>query len=222
MQQYYLIKNNIRNEIPFDLLLLADESKEAIEQYIYRSSVYLLKDRQHVTVAVIALYQEDKNTLEIKNIAVAQHVQHKGIGSFLIDQVKKMRTMRSISVAAALCCLLMTTRVSAQDNQQKAAALQQAVNKYLYESNTGLYLETSDRTKNHNPHSYLWGLCGLIQAANEMEALYPGRQYMQRKLHRSVTLTRRSRSVRPCESMSSPDWVISPADWSRHRWCLRG
>ena len=87
--------------------------------------------------------------------------------------------MRSISVAAALCCLLMTTRVSAQDNQQKAAALQQAVNKYLYESNTGLYLETSDRTKNHNPHSYLWGLCGLIQAANEMEALYPGRQYMQ-------------------------------------------
>ena len=96
MQQYYLIKNNIRNEIPFDLLLLADESKEAIEQYIYRSSVYLLKDRQHVTVAVIALYQEDKNTLEIKNIAVAQHVQHKGIGSFLIDQVKKMAKEQGI------------------------------------------------------------------------------------------------------------------------------
>ncbi|WP_339070986.1 glycoside hydrolase family 76 protein [Chitinophaga sp. 212800008-4] len=78
-----------------------------------------------------------------------------------------------------LCGVLMAGSVSAQSNQQKAEALQQAVNKYLYENKSGLYIQTSDRAKNHNPHADLWGLCGLIQATNEMERMHPGKQYMQ-------------------------------------------
>jgi len=77
-----------------------------------------------------------------------------------------------------LWCLLAAGSVWAQSNRQKAEALQQAVDKYLYESKTGLYIQTSDRTKNHNPHADLWGLCGLIQAANEMERMLPGKSYM--------------------------------------------
>ncbi|WP_436489794.1 glycoside hydrolase family 76 protein [Chitinophaga sp. ARDCPP14] len=75
-------------------------------------------------------------------------------------------------------CLLSAGSVFAQSNRQKAEMLQQAVNKYLYERKTGLYIQTSDRTKNHNPHADLWGLCGLIQATNEMERIHPGKVYM--------------------------------------------
>jgi len=75
-------------------------------------------------------------------------------------------------------CLLSAGSVSAQSNRQKAEMLQQAVNKYLYEPNTGLYIQTSDRSVNHNPHADLWGLCGLIQATNEMERIHPGKAYM--------------------------------------------
>ncbi|SEW49788.1 glycoside hydrolase family 76 protein [Chitinophaga arvensicola] len=77
-----------------------------------------------------------------------------------------------------LWCLLVAGSILAQSNRQKAEALQKAVDRYLYESKTGLYIQTSDRTKNHNPHADLWGLCGLIQAANEMERMIPGKAYM--------------------------------------------
>ena len=87
--------------------------------------------------------------------------------------------MGCLKTAVALGCLLVSGNAFAQGNKQKAEALQQSVDKYLYESSTGLYLETSNPAMNHNPHTYLWGLCGLIQAANEMERIHPGKPYMQ-------------------------------------------
>lgn len=80
---------------------------------------------------------------------------------------------------ATLCCLLAAGAVFAQRNRQRAEALQRAIDKYLYERKSGLYIQTSDRTMNHNPHADLWGLCGMVQAANEMESIHPGKIYMQ-------------------------------------------
>ncbi|WP_349317803.1 glycoside hydrolase family 76 protein [Chitinophaga sp. MM2321] len=78
-----------------------------------------------------------------------------------------------------LCCLLYAAGGFAQTNAQRADELHAAVYKYLYNSKTKLFIQTSDPAKNNNLHADLWGLCALIQAANEMERLHPGKSYMQ-------------------------------------------
>lgn len=86
MQQLQLIKLGATDRLPFNLLLLADETIAAIEQYIYDSVVYVLMDEQAV-IGVAALYALSAGELEIKNIAVAPSHQNNGIGSFLIRQI---------------------------------------------------------------------------------------------------------------------------------------
>jgi len=54
------------------------------------------------------------------------------------------------------------------------------INSKLFDAKTGLYYETTDISKNENPHSWLWPLCALIQATNEMENLELGKNYMER------------------------------------------
>jgi rhamnogalacturonyl hydrolase YesR len=58
--------------------------------------------------------------------------------------------------------------------RQRVKIINENVSKYYYESSTGLYYDTKDR----NQYTYLWGLCGMIQAANEEEALDPSGSYM--------------------------------------------
>ncbi|ASK32113.1 GNAT family N-acetyltransferase [Chryseobacterium sp. T16E-39] len=76
-------------EIPYELLLLADETIEAIHQYIFRCDVYVLKKGQQ-SIAVMALFRSSDTELEIKNIAVADPYQNKGIGGILIRNAKKI------------------------------------------------------------------------------------------------------------------------------------
>ncbi len=56
--------------------------------------------------------------------------------------------------------------------------LYQGINNRLRDKDAGLYFETTDSIHKENPHSWLWPLCALIQAANEMEALEAGSDYM--------------------------------------------
>lgn len=70
--------------IPFDLLLLADPSREMIDRYIHRSSI-LVAYVSEEPVAVYVLYKTSEDTVEIKNIAVVTHLQGKGIGKYLIQ-----------------------------------------------------------------------------------------------------------------------------------------
>lgn len=75
--------------MPFDLLLLADETIEAIEKYIAVSDVYLAsKIGLSKPIGVFVLCKINNKEIEIKNIAVAEDYQGNGIGSFLIDQIK--------------------------------------------------------------------------------------------------------------------------------------
>ena len=48
----------------------------------------------------------------------------------------------------------------------------------LYDEKAGLYLETNNVTENKGNHSFLWPLCAMIQAANEMEMLEPSKHYI--------------------------------------------
>ncbi len=70
-------------QIPYDLLLLADEAMEAINKYIYDSDIYILEIENKI-LAVYVLQLLKKDEIEIKNIAVDKDYQGQGIGKFLL------------------------------------------------------------------------------------------------------------------------------------------
>lgn len=80
---------NSDSDIPYHLLLLADETKEAINQYIFKSDIYLLHNGIE-NMAVMALYKNSNTEMEIKNIAVTEDYRGKGIGTILIDKAKEI------------------------------------------------------------------------------------------------------------------------------------
>lgn len=47
--------------------------------------------------------------------------------------------------------------------------LQKAIEKNFYDAASGYYKETADVEPGKNPYAYLWPLCGMMQAANEIE-----------------------------------------------------
>lgn len=75
-----------KEDYPYSLLLLADETREAIDKYVYDSDVYVVYQGED-KAAVFCLYRIDKDTIELKNIAVASSLQGKGIGSILIKEI---------------------------------------------------------------------------------------------------------------------------------------
>ncbi|AZB08507.1 N-acetyltransferase [Chryseobacterium sp. G0162] len=89
MEQYTFNKIAKDSEIPYELLLLADETVEAINQYIFKCDIYLLHDGTE-NIAVMALYKNSDTELEIKNIAVIESYRSKGIGSILIHKAKEI------------------------------------------------------------------------------------------------------------------------------------
>ncbi len=50
--------------------------------------------------------------------------------------------------------------------------------RYFASNRPNLFIETTDTAKNEKPYSFLWPVCALIQAANEMEVLEPGKDYL--------------------------------------------
>jgi ribosomal protein S18 acetylase RimI-like enzyme len=89
MEKFAFKKLNSDVEIPYHLLLLADETKEAIDQYIFKSDLYLLHDGTE-NIAVMALSKNNDTELEIKNVAVIESYRNKGIGSILMNKAKEI------------------------------------------------------------------------------------------------------------------------------------
>lgn len=78
-------------KIPYDLLLLADETIEAIDKYIYNSDIYVLELNEIIS-AIYVLQSLNNYTIEIKNIAVHENFQGQGIGMFLLkDAILKSK-----------------------------------------------------------------------------------------------------------------------------------
>lgn len=88
------IKIEIRTgePLPFDLLLLADPSRDMIDRYLNHSEVYLAKAGDEI-MGILVLARTGKSA-EIMNVAVCEGSQKKGIGSMLIqhtiDEAKQM------------------------------------------------------------------------------------------------------------------------------------
>lgn len=89
--QILVSKVYLKPDLPFDLLLLADETIEAIEKYIYDSDVYIATESEESEViAVFALSKISNSEIEIKNIAVRETFQNNGIGGFLISEIRRI------------------------------------------------------------------------------------------------------------------------------------
>ncbi|WP_291131661.1 GNAT family N-acetyltransferase [Flavobacterium sp. UBA7682] len=75
--------------MPFDLLLLADETVEAIEKYLDKCDLYVVQTSAASTaIAVFALLRHTDDEVEIKNMAVAPEFQNSDVGSFILGEIK--------------------------------------------------------------------------------------------------------------------------------------
>lgn len=70
--------------VPYTLLLIADPSKENVDAYIPGSRIYTAV-LQGETIGCYALYDLGSHSMEIKNIAVSEKHQGRGIGTALLN-----------------------------------------------------------------------------------------------------------------------------------------
>jgi aminoglycoside 6'-N-acetyltransferase I len=79
---------NKTEKIPYDLLLLADETVYAINKYIFNSELYILEQEEKI-IAIYVLLPLSVDEIEIKNIAVLEEYQGQGIGKILLEDAEK-------------------------------------------------------------------------------------------------------------------------------------
>lgn len=97
----------VTEDYPYHLLLLADETVEGINKYLFDSEVFvaeLCETKQ--AIGVFCLYRIDADTVEIKNMAIAEACQGNGAGSSLIGKaaaIAKEKGYREIIVGTADC-----------------------------------------------------------------------------------------------------------------------
>ncbi|WP_079509316.1 GNAT family N-acetyltransferase [Mesobacillus jeotgali] len=70
---------------PWNLILSADPSREMAAKYLKKGSCYVAVSDNEETLGVIVLLPIAGNRIEIKNLAVAEPAQRKGIGKSLIN-----------------------------------------------------------------------------------------------------------------------------------------
>ncbi|HLT86064.1 MULTISPECIES: GNAT family N-acetyltransferase [Sphingobacterium] len=70
-------------DIPYDLLLLADETIAAIDKYIHDGDSYVVETENSI-IGIYVLYSLSHDTIELKNIAVEDTHQSQGIGKFML------------------------------------------------------------------------------------------------------------------------------------------
>lgn len=85
-----IVKLLREDPLPVSLLLLADETMEAIERYIYQCDVYVIVPDNAQPAGVFALYHNNPEEIELKNMAVAESFQGRGLGSYMLGEVNRI------------------------------------------------------------------------------------------------------------------------------------
>lgn len=85
------IENN--KKIYINILMLADPSEEAIDRYLYDGDLYVYKEGA-ITAAVAVLLPLQDGLCELKNIAVIELLQGKGIGSEFLKKLMEEASVR--------------------------------------------------------------------------------------------------------------------------------
>ncbi len=77
----------IETNYPYELLLQADETREAIDKYLFDSEVYVAHLPECTKpVGVMCLLRADAGTVELMNIAVDEPFRGMGIGGAMLEQ----------------------------------------------------------------------------------------------------------------------------------------
>lgn len=70
---------------PLDLLMVADPSYEAVQDYLNRGSCFVLQDDEEVR-GVFVLLPTRPQTIELVNISVEETHQNKGLGKLMLKE----------------------------------------------------------------------------------------------------------------------------------------
>jgi ribosomal protein S18 acetylase RimI-like enzyme len=81
------------DQTAYELLLLADPSKDLVDEYLSQSDTFIAKQNEE-TLGIVVLFPLTGETVEIKNIAVRPELQGRGIGSYLIQNVIKVAEIK--------------------------------------------------------------------------------------------------------------------------------
>ena len=91
------IKELDNESVPYNLLLLADDSKEAIEDYTSRGRCYGAYINQNI-VGIYILLKTRPFTMELVNIAVKKEYQNQGIGKKMILDAINMARLENVKI----------------------------------------------------------------------------------------------------------------------------
>ena len=99
--------SKVTENYPYDLLLLADETIEGINKYLFNSDVYVAKlSDSDTSIGAFCLYPINVDTVEIMNIAISEQYQGTGIGSQLLAEsfrIAEEQGYKEVIVGTADC-----------------------------------------------------------------------------------------------------------------------
>ncbi|WP_424769445.1 GNAT family N-acetyltransferase [Paenibacillus sp. sgz302251] len=85
-------KLNKSEKLPMELLLLADPSREIVEEYVHRGECFIAEIEQHI-IGVYVLLPTRPMTVELVNVAVVEEQHGRGIGKRLVmDAIRVAKT----------------------------------------------------------------------------------------------------------------------------------
>jgi len=88
-----------KSDIPFELLLLADETVEAIDRYVHDSDCYVVRmSASSEQIAAFVLQGLNEREIELKNLAVSTNLQRRGIGTRIITEIRKIVKEKGYSI----------------------------------------------------------------------------------------------------------------------------
>ncbi len=93
-------KLNKTDKLPIELLLLADPSREIVEEYVNRGECFVAESEQQI-IGVYVLLPTRPETVELVNVAVVQEQHGRGIGKQLVMdaiQVAKTKGYKTIEI----------------------------------------------------------------------------------------------------------------------------
>ncbi len=90
-------KTSKGEKIPYDLLLLSDDTKEAIDKNLNNGELFLAEINDNIIAAFILKIIE-KETIEIKNIAVLEDYQGSGVGTILLKYIISISAQRGFKI----------------------------------------------------------------------------------------------------------------------------
>jgi uncharacterized protein YyaL (SSP411 family) len=79
-------------------------------------------------------------------------------------------------------CFSSTAQPAKSDYQKRIGIIQKMIDIYFYDRSTGLYFE-NNYGEDRKVHSYLWPLCALVQAENEVEKVEQRNDYLPRVMN---------------------------------------